>query len=469
MPTVKELREQAAPVSDKILQLRDKAHSKDGWTEDDRAAFKKANDDYNALARQIDEMVALEESAAKIEERRKGSNERNLPGRGDTEHRPDQNEPSERDADNALTAWCRYQYDLDLTDEQEQAVKRTGLKPHKRQLVFRLDDTETVNETQAAVRGVHHSRMKGALVDYRANRRDRLADAQRRNMSSFLGSAGGYLRMPERFVTQLEINMLAYGGMRQVAEQIRTDTGERMSWPSADDTSNTGEQLGENTSIGSSVEPSISKTYWDAYTFSSKAVLVPYNLIQDSMFNLSMLLGRLLGERIGRITNTKYTTGSGAATAKGIVTASTLGYTAASATAIAADEILRLEHSVDPAYRSDAGFMMHDSITLALRLLKDGNGRYLWTNGLAEGRADRLSGYPVTINQDMASSIATGNKTMLFGQLSKYKIRTVQEARMYRLEERYRDTDNDGFILLVREDGNLLDAGSHPVKYLQQA
>jgi hypothetical protein len=38
--------------------------------------------------------------------------------------------------------------------------------------------------------------------------------------------------------------------------------------------------------------------------------------------------------------------------------------------------------------------------------------------------------------------------------------------RMYRLEERYRDTDQDGFVAFIREDGNLLTAGTAPVKYL---
>lgn len=462
MPTVKELREKAGPITDKILLLRDKAHSKDGWTDEERNTFKTLNDEYNALARQIDELSAVEEAATKIEERRKTPpTGRALPGRNDTEHRPAGDEPSQRDADLALAGWMRYQYDLDPTEEQIEAARRTKLRPDRRQLVFQLDGNESMRRAQEAAQRMHATRIKSGLREFRGRE---LAEA--RNMSNYTGSSGGYLTMPESFMSQLEINLLAYGGMRQVAEAIRTQTGERMGWPSADDTSNVGEQLGENSSIGSSVEPSLAKTYWDAFTFSSKAILVPYALLQDSAFNLPALLGAMMGERLGRITNTRYTTGSGGSMPKGIVTAATLGYTAASGTAIAADEILRLIHSVDPAYRTGAGFMMHDSITLALQLLKDGQGRYLWGNGLASGQPDQLAGYPVTINQDMDSTMASGKKTLLYGQLSKYKIRSVQEARMYRLEERYRDTDNDGFIMLIREDGNLLDAGSHPVKYL---
>jgi HK97 family phage major capsid protein len=181
------------------------------------------------------------------------------------------------------------------------------------------------------------------------------------------------------------------------------------------------------------------------------------------------MLGAMLGERLGRITNTKYTTGSGASTPRGIVTAASSGVTAASGTQIAADELIGLVHSIDPAYRNGAGFMMHDNIVLHLRKLKDGNGEYMWQSGLRDGAPDRLLGYGITINQDMQSSVATGTKTVLFGQLSKYKIRRVNGMRLYRLQERYRDTDQDGFIAFIREDGNLLNAGTAPVKYLVQA
>jgi HK97 family phage major capsid protein len=57
---------------------------------------------------------------------------------------------------------------------------------------------------------------------------------------------------------------------------------------------------------------------------------------------------------------------------------------------------------------------------------------------------------------------------MLFGNLKKYKVRQVREIRMYRLQERYRDNDQDGFVAFGRQDGNLLDAGTAPVKKLTQ-
>ena len=284
------------------------------------------------------------------------------------------------------------------------------------------------------------------------------------------GTTGGYTK-DQTLINNLELAMLAYGGMMQVSEIIRTATGEPLRWPTANDTTNTGRQVGENASHDLGTDPTFGSVMWNAYTFTSDIVKVPNELMTDSVFNLAVILGRMLGERLGRIQNTKYTTGSGAGTAKGITVCAFAGVTAASATAIAFDELIDLEHSLDPSRRSmpGVGYMFHDNILKALRKLKDGEGRYLWQSGANSGAPDTLNTYPYTINQDMASSIAASAITVLFGELPAYKIRQVGQIVLRRLDERFADTNQTGFLAIVRGDGNLLDAGDHPVKKLTQA
>jgi HK97 family phage major capsid protein len=350
--------------------------------------------------------------------------------------------------------------DLEVTPAMAAAAERCNIRPNSRSLTFNLFPTNGVADLQSVFRNSHRSRVGNLLRDRR--------DA----MSGYDFSTGGAL-VPGTYIQNLEVNMLAFGGVLQVAETITTDRGDRMTWPTADDTSNIGEQVGENVNIDNSnaggPNPAFAQVFWDAYTYSSKAILVPFSLLQDSFTDLPTVLGQMQGERLGRILASKFTTGSGANTPKGIITAATLGVTAASATAITFDEVMNLEHSIDPAYRTNAGYMCHDNVFLALRKLKDSQGQYLWQNGIDTGSPDRLNGHPLTISMEMASSVATTAKTLLFGQLSKYKVRRVGSVRLYRLEERYRDKDQDGFIALLRADGNLLTAGTAPVKYLQQA
>jgi len=84
-------------------------------------------------------------------------------------------------------------------------------------------------------------------------------------------------------------------------------------------------------------------------------------------------------------------------------------------------------------------------------------------------------GSKVNINQhmdginDAGDSTDTGEKVLIYGPLEKYKIRRVNGIRLKHLVERYADTDEEGFIAFARADGDLLDAGTHPVKYLQLA
>ncbi len=176
----------------------------------------------------------------------------------------------------------------------------------------------------------------------------------------------------------------------------------------------------------------------------------------------------MLGERIGRCLSPLLTTGDGADQPSGILTLATAGLTAASPTALTFDDLHNLESSVDPAYRTegDCGYMFNSAIWNIIKQLKDGIGRYLWVPGVAAGQPATLNGWPVHLNQSMDSTISSGKKTILFGALAKYKVRRVKEIRLMKLVERYADQLQVGFLAFGRFDGALLDAGTHPVKYL---
>lgn len=275
-------------------------------------------------------------------------------------------------------------------------------------------------------------------------------------------SGAGKETIPQGFMANLEAKMLAYANVRNVATVIQTASGNALPWPTVDDTSNTGELLAEATTIGTSVDPTFATVTFNAYKFSSKAVFASAEILQDSAFDLGGIIGGLLGERLGRVQATYMTTGTGSSQPGGIVTGSAAGVTAASATALTADEVLGLVHSVDPAYRvlSSVGFMMHDNILLYARKLKDANGAYLWMPGLQAGVPDRLVGYPVSINQQMDSAMTTGKKVILFGAFEKFVIRDVASVRFFRLEERYRDVDQTGFVAFMRLDSKVLQSAA---------
>ena len=280
---------------------------------------------------------------------------------------------------------------------------------------------------------------------------------------------GGYT-VAEDFSGALERSLLAFGGMRQVATVRRTSTGADMPWPTMNDTSNKGVILAENTTIGSSVDPVFGVVTYKAFKYSSKAILVSSELLQDSAFDLAAEIGTALGTRIGRIQNDHFTTGAGTTLPKGVVVSAGEGVQAASQTVVTADEVISLVHSLDPAYRTGAIFMMHDTILAAVRKLKFSIGAdqigYVWQGSFQAGVPDRILGYPYVVNQSMSSALTIGEKVILFGDFSKYVIRDVAEMRLVRMNERYADLDQVAFVAFLRSDGQLLDAGTDPIKHL---
>jgi HK97 family phage major capsid protein len=204
----------------------------------------------------------------------------------------------------------------------------------------------------------------------------------------------------------------------------------------------------------------------NAYVYTSKLVLVSNQLLQDSAFDLETFLSIKLGTRIARAINTHFTVGTGTSQPNGVVTAATSGKVGlvGQTLSLIYDDLIDLEHAVDPAYRNGAKFMMHDQSLKVVKKLKDTTGRPLWLPGLAFKEPDTINGYGYSINQDMPV-MAANAKSVIFGDFSRYYIRKIPAVQVLRLTERYADYNQTGFLAFQRWDGNLVDAGTHPIQY----
>lgn len=283
-------------------------------------------------------------------------------------------------------------------------------------------------------------------------------------------TAGGFT-VPQGFFDRMDDAQKAYGGMIDVSYVFDTATGNALPIPTDNDTTNAGSILSENTQAASSgADPTFGSVTLNAYVYTSKIVLVSNQLLQDSAFDLDAFLSNKLGVRIARATNTHFTVGTGTGQPNGAVTAAQTGVTlpTGNTTTITYNGLIDLEHSVDPAYRKGALFMMSDAALKSVKKLVDSQNRPLWLAGLAVKEPDTINGYPYTINQDIAVPAANA-KSVLFGDFSRYYIRRVAGAQMMRLTERYADFNQTGFVAFQRFDGNLVDAGTHPLSVLVQS
>ncbi|MCP2168128.1 phage major capsid protein, HK97 family [Goodfellowiella coeruleoviolacea] len=266
-------------------------------------------------------------------------------------------------------------------------------------------------------------------------------------------AAGGYL-VPEGFRAVLSETMKAYGGLMNVANVINTTTGNDLPWPTNDDTGNEGAILGENTQV-TEQDVTLGQRKLSAHTYTSKLVRVSLQLLQDSAFNLDVWLPRKLGERIGRAAAKHFATGTGTGQPEGITTNITVGVTGAAGqvTSITYDDLVDLEHSVDPAYRLNARYVFHDQALKMLRKLKDSEGRPLWQPVPAPGMPATINGWQYTIDNSMPVP-AAGAKSLVFGDIAAgYIIRQVLDVQTLRLTERYADFLQVGFLAFARMDG----------------
>lgn len=161
-------------------------------------------------------------------------------------------------------------------------------------------------------------------------------------------------------------------------------------------------------------------------------------------------------------------TGTGTNDINALLAAATKGVTAASDTAITYDDLVDLMSSVDNAYgNSERGAFMMNSLTKAKILkIKDDNGDPIFIKDVQTGDISRILGRRVIINESMPD-IAASAKPIAFGDFKYYHLRMVQGIRMTVFKEKYADKLQVGFMGHLRADGNLVDAGTHPVKYLE--
>lgn len=278
---------------------------------------------------------------------------------------------------------------------------------------------------------------------------------------------GGRL-VPDEWASNILKYMKYYSGALEAADIVTTAGGNKMYFPVVDETAVKGSLITETTA------DTVSDVTWtlkemDAYVYSSGLMKVSYELLQDNEYNIEGHLQELAAERLGRIANEHLTTGTGSSQPNGLVTGSTLGKTAAAVAAVTRDEIVDLVHSLDIAYRRrGAQFMLNDATLAAIKKLTVGSAddRPLWQPSIREGEPDRIEGYSYIINNDMAT-LATGNKTILFGDFSQFKVRMVRGIEWKVLTERYAETRQNGYFAFNRWDSELLDTSA--VKHLIQA
>ena len=195
---------------------------------------------------------------------------------------------------------------------------------------------------------------------------------------------------------------------------------------------------------------------------------VSEELLADSAFDLESYIKKEFARRIGNAEEEAFLTGDGKNKPTGILDTTSgaqLGVTAAAEAAITADEIIDLFYSLRSPYRKKAIWVLNDSTIKLIRKLKDQNGQYLWQPALRDGEFDTILGKRI-YTSPFAPVATAGARTIAFGDFSYYWIGDRQGISFKRLNEKYAETGQVGFLATKRVDGKLI--LPEAIKVLQQ-
>ncbi|MXU66314.1 phage major capsid protein [Oceanomicrobium pacificus] len=170
-------------------------------------------------------------------------------------------------------------------------------------------------------------------------------------------------------------------------------------------------------------------------------------LLDDSAFDVEGWLAERIADRFARAEGAAFLSGTGADQPLGVMSYTAvpdaswswgnLGYVATGESGDfnpgePADAIVDLVYALGARYRANAHFVMNSKTAGAVRKMKDADGRFLWSDGLAAGEPARLMGYPVLVAEDMPD-IAPDATAIAFGDFNAgYTIAERPDLRILR-------------------------------------
>jgi HK97 family phage major capsid protein len=320
------------------------------------------------------------------------------------------------------------------------------------------------DETSIEVRSMVHYLKTGLYDDYAMETR-----AQTKGTAS----AGGYL-VPVTTQNKIVERMKAFGGLAEEAENITTDSGETINWATNDDTANTAEIVAEGGAAASAgADKVFGQTTLGAYKYEATGtgnlpMKVSWELLEDSTMNVEDIIAKNFATRIMRKFSVDIIAGNGTTAPQGIAAAQTaFDEITANATGPTYAELLGTVAALDPEYRANAKWLINDATWFRLLAMEDDNGRPLIlpqaSAGIGGPVPAQLLGYPVIIDQGMAS-IGDQAKFAVFGDLREsYIVRRVNGFHLLRLNELYAVNGFVGFLGWARMDGRVQNLNSYVV------
>lgn len=320
--------------------------------------------------------------------------------------------------------------------------------------------------------GIDHEGRQAMLIDvtpaqkYNELRRQGYGADEARALAWDTGSiASG---VPTTTASVLYETMTAgIAGFRLPTTRIQTAAGEQMKLPRVNAHAIATQVSGQGTTLAGT-DPTFLSLTLDAYKY-GELVKVANEVLTDVSFDIAGFVVRNIGRALAQKIDTDLVTGTGSGQPQGMMTGITGAGTIATGGSLidpSYEKLVDLVYSVNDSYRSsgNAAWLMRDLTAGVIRKLRDGAGgtvgAVLWdpslTAGIQNGQPDRLLGFPVYTDPNVAS-LASNAVVLAFGDWNGYYLRTVGSVALERDSSVGFSTDETFFRGKWRVDGDYQD------------
>ena len=265
----------------------------------------------------------------------------------------------------------------------------------------------------------------------------------------------GYLLVPPELVSGILKDLTEVSPIRQLADVRSGSTGSieqvrRTARPSGAWVAETGTRT-ETTGLA------YGKITWTAHEQYAQ-LHSSRQMLADSAHNLEAEFRMEAVEDFANREGTAFVSGSGSGQPEGITTSSLITTkSAASSGVIAADDIIDITiGQIKEVYLAGASWLWNRANISRVLQLKDGQGGYLWSPGLAVGKPMLLYGYPWRTATDLSSAETASANVALFGDFrAGYRVYDRTGMEMIRDIYSSKDTGTVEFDFFRRTDGRV--------------
>ncbi len=262
-------------------------------------------------------------------------------------------------------------------------------------------------------------------------------------MSTAVNADGGYLVDPQT-ADSIRSMLVSTSSLRSIANVVQIDA---TSFDVLIDRSEVGSGWATETAATTeTATPTIERISIRLHELSAMPK-ASQRLLDDSAFDVEGWLAGKIATRFIRAEASAFVNGTGTDQPKGFLlptkvadaswTWGNLGYIPTGAAADFAstnsvDCVVNLVYALSADYRANGTFVMNSKTAGAVRKMKDADGRFMWSDGLAAAEPARLMGYPVLIAEDMPD-VAANAYPIAFGDFNAgYTIAERPDLRILR-------------------------------------